>query len=545
MFEVHQLGENEWEVLGPDGQRVGDTHASYELAVAFLAGVLTFAQLAVDDEDMDGEDGGNGLLPEGWISDPALCLSEDTGDGRDFSDCEWSARNPAESTMPIMLQTSTEFGHFGATLAGYFTEIWDLGQGTNPGGRGRFYDTEAGRQFRDMLLDGRSFGVSVDPGRVTVDWECTAEDEDGYCIAETAMFRTYEIIGVTGTPFPAFATAAVRLDTDVAASAAFSRVGQQVAAGIAEGVGSSLTSANNIVRTPVDLRAPGPDLTRPPADWLRTPEPRLGEPFELGDLGDEWLVDQGDGRLAMPLEITDDGRIAGHLAVDGQCHVGYPGSCVTPPPSPTGYAHFHVGQVRTAEGDRVATGSLVAGCDHAASALRAPEARDHYAHNGIAWANVRVTPGEHGPWVCGALRHDVTPQQLAIYRAGALSGDWRRIGAGLDLIAALAVTTPGFPIAREAIVASGLEQMVAAPHVRMSMVDGEQMSLVASGIVRRCPDCARRAAEAASRPARRPSPAPVDGLQLERIERTLATLERRTRHLVGPAAEHAAARIRR
>lgn len=518
MWEIRQVGD-EWEIVDGAGERVGDLHGTYELAVAFLGGMLTLAAVA---EPADDGTTGDGLLAEVWVADPAMCFSQPTPDGRDFTGCEWTSRDPSTSTLPLMLQTSTDYGHFGAQLAGFIEEITDLGAGTNPGGRGRFFDSEVGRQFRDMLLGGRSFGVSVDPGRVEVDWECTAEDEDGYCIAETAMFRAYEIIGLTGTPFPGFAEAAIRLDSTVAASAA---------------PPASPTRQAAVVHT-----GNGIDLTRPPAAWFRTAEPQLGEPFELGDLGDEWLIDQGDGRLAMPLTITDDGRFAGHLAVDGQCHVGYPGTCVTPPASVSNYARFHVGEVVTAEGTRIATGALSAGCDHAASNLRAPEAFDHYAHNGIAWANARASAGVHGPWVCGAIRHDVTPQQLAIYRAGALSGDWRNID-GLDLIAILAVTTPGFPIAREAIVASGLAQMVEAPRVRLSMVGSEQVSLVASGIVRRCPDCARRATAAASA-AGRGRPAPVDDRRLAAIEQTLSMIERRTRHLAAVEADHMASRIR-
>lgn len=522
MWEIRQTG-SEWEIVDGEGARVGDTHPTYELALAFLAGLLTIAQLAVDDNENEGAPEGDGLLPESWVSDPALCFSEPTGDGRDFTGCEWSSRDPNVSTLPLMLQTATEYGHFGAQLAGYIEELTDLGAGTNPSGRGRFYDNDAGVQFRDMLLDGRRFGVSVDPGRVDVEWECTEEDEDGYCIAETAMFLRYEIIGVTGTPFPGFAAAAIRLDT--------------------EGTTASATPAPARTRTPLDLSASGVDLLHPPAEWFHTAEPRLGEPFELGDLGDEWLVDQGDGRIAMPLTITDDGRLCGHLAVDGQNHVGYPGANITPPSSASAYAHFHVGEVIAADGSRIATGALTAGCDHAVARMRAPEARDHYAHNGVAWANARVSPGEHGPWVSGAIRHDVTEEQLAILRAGTLSGDWRKLGAGLDLISVLAVSTPGFPVAREAVTASGLGHMAAAPLPQASIVDGEQVSLIASAVVRRCPDCVRRAAEAAAA-GRRPVRDSIEAGLLRGIESKLALIERRTRHLVTDAAQHAASRIR-
>lgn len=229
------------------------------------------------------------------------------------------------------------------------------------------------------------------------------------------------------------------------------------------------------------------------------------------------------------------------------CHVGFPGQCITPPESMAAYAHFHVGETLCADGTTIATGSLTASCDHAVRQMRARAAQDHYAHNGIAWANVRVTNGVYGPWVTGALRADVTDDQIAVLRAGALSGDWRRLGGNLELIGALAVTGPGFPIAREALIASGLE-IPQAPHVSTYTSGGELQALVASGIVRRCPDCARRSAEAASgRPGRLGTPESLSGAvdgRLARIEATLGMIERRTRPMVDSAAAHLAAQIR-
>jgi hypothetical protein len=80
---------------------------------------------------------------------------------------------------------------------------------------------------------------------------------------------------------------------------------------------------------------------------------------------------------------------------------------------------------------------------------------------------VAVGEDAHGIWVAGALRPDVTADKVRALRASPLSGDWRRIGNNLELVAALAVNTPGFPIPRP----SGL---VASGHVQ---------SLVASGMV--------------------------------------------------------------
>src|SRR5699024_3857264 len=42
-----------------------------------------------------------------------------------------------------------------------------------------------------------------------------------------------------------------------------------------------------------------------------------------------------------PLRMDPDGRISGHLACYGTCHVGITDQCVTVPRSHTDYAHFH------------------------------------------------------------------------------------------------------------------------------------------------------------------------------------------------------------
>ena len=76
------------------------------------------------------------------------------------------------------------------------------------------------------------------------------------------------------------------------------------------------------------------------------------------------------------------------------------------------------------------TGALVVGCDHADLALFAPEARDHYAHAGLAWADVRIVDGQHGPWISGQVRPGLTDDQLATLNASSVSGDWRNLGRG-------------------------------------------------------------------------------------------------------------------
>jgi hypothetical protein len=105
---------------------------------------------------------------------------------------------------------------------------------------------------------------------------------------------------------------------------------------------------------------------------------------------------------------------------------------------------------------------------HASESARAAVAMNHYDDTGFAVADVAAGEDQWGIWIAGALRPGVTEEQIRVLRGSPLSGDWRRIGNNLELIGALAVNTPGFPIPRP----SGL---VASGHVQ---------TLLSSGIVR-------------------------------------------------------------
>jgi len=182
----------------------------------------------------------------------------------------------------------------------------------------------------------------------------------------------------------------------------------------------------------------------------------------------EWYEDPKlEGPTA--LTITDDGRVFGHLATWGTCHIGIPGVCVEAPTSPSNYAYMMTGSAQTAEGTEVAVGQITMGTGHASTdrGVSARAAAAHYDNTGTAVADIRVGDDEFGIWVAGAMRPSATEEQRYALRAGALSGDWREIRGYLELVAALAVNVPGFPIPRTAMAASG----------------GHQSALVAAGIV--------------------------------------------------------------
>jgi hypothetical protein len=166
-----------------------------------------------------------------------------------------------------------------------------------------------------------------------------------------------------------------------------------------------------------------------------------------------------------PLRIDDDGRISGMLAPWNECHVGIGDSCVIAPKSRTNYAYFHTGEVVTAEGDRLPVGRLSYGGGHAQGNLGYRAAAEHYDSTSHMGAVVRAGENEFGIWVAGALVPDADEETVRIMRATPLSGDWRRIGGNLELMAALHVNTPGFPIRRTVTAAA----------------DDEPISLIAGG----------------------------------------------------------------
>ena len=264
-------------------------------------------------------------------------------------------------------------------------------------------------------------------------------------------------------------------------------------------------------------------------------------------------MDQGEGRIGVPLTIGEPDAngwrpVFGHAAVWGTCHIGFRGTCVQPPESVAAYAHFHVGEVLCAGGERMPTGTLVLGLDHAAQQLAAPEARDHYAHTGMAWADVRASNGDHGVWVSGVVRPTVTDEQLHVIRASALSGDWRSIGGHLEMVGIQSVNVPGFPIARQVLAAAGLQAIV-SPELRAHYDrSGAVTALAAAGIVRPARAVLDQLA-ASGTVVCAPCTAAAPALTLQDVFTELTgvrglmeTLELRTRHLI--TAERDALRAR-
>lgn len=186
------------------------------------------------------------------------------------------------------------------------------------------------------------------------------------------------------------------------------------------------------------------DLDRPPAAWFA--DPKFKRPTAL--------------------TITKEGRIYGHLATWGTCHLTYiqKGQCITPPRSKTGYAHFATGSILTAEGSEIPVGQVTLNTKHAGEQLSAAAAQAHYDNTGTGAADVAVGEDAHGIWIAGAIRSTLSPAEVRVLRASPVSGDWRRSGTGLEMVGALCVNVQGYAVPRpKGLVASGhMQSLVAA-----------------------------------------------------------------------------------
>ncbi len=203
-------------------------------------------------------------------------------------------------------------------------------------------------------------------------------------------------------------------------------------------------------------------MVKPPATWFA--DPQLTGPTAL--------------------HVDPDGRVYGHIAQFGIQHVGMDDP-QTAPRSRSGYRWFRTGAVLTADGTQVATGRITLGAGHAAEDAGVTGAAEHYDNTCTAVADVAVGEDEHGIWCAGAIRPGVTDEQVYALRGSPISGDWRRIDDEWELMAALAVNVPGFPVPRLTVAASGTP-----------------LALVAAGVL-------MAAAAPAKPPAKKPPPKPA------------------------------------
>lgn len=436
---------------------------------------------------------------------------EMTGDGRLIED---GALRWDDLPIPLRVAFKDVGGHDGAEVCGrietverrdggdiYATGTFDLGSAVG---------TEAFRQVSEQMSNGVSIdtddvtfrvmeredanvpGASSDDtpdegGRVQV---MQVAPDDAIMVIESARLRAATLVAV-----PAFATARVYAAGQAPSTSEPAERDENVDSGaeMARPADADPLSRDSLTAAAIP--------TAPPEEWFK--DPNLTGPTAL--------------------VVEDGGRVYGHIAAWGTCHIGQVGKCVEPPTSPSNYAYFRTGALRTAEGTSVAVGHLTMGTGHAGPRDSANAAAEHYDNTGTVFADVAAGEDAYGIWVAGSLRPGITAEQVRVARSAPISGDWRTIRGSLELVGALAVNVPGFPVPRP----QGL------------LASGEVKSLQASGVVAH-DDSAARAAHPSSRMR-------GDGLTLGDISylKRLAESERRRDLQRATAADKMRARVER
>lgn len=473
-----------------------------------------------DLRDGDSEPAGDTVLEPDTAASPApdgrwegviAREGEMTGDGRLIED---GALRWDDLPIPLRVAFKDVGGHDGAEVCGrietverreggdiYATGTFDLGSAVG---------AEAFRQVSEQMSNGVSIdtddvafrvmeredanvpGASSDDtpdegGRVRV---MQVAPDDSIMVIESARLRAATLVAV-----PAFATARVYAAGQAPNTSEPAERDENVdsEAEMARSAGADPLSRDSLTAAAIP--------TAPPEAWFK--DPALTGPTAL--------------------VVEDDGRVYGHIAAWGTCHIGQIGKCVEPPTSPSNYAYFRTGALQTAEGTSVAVGHLTMGTGHAGPRDSANAAAEHYDNTGTVFADVAAGEDAYGIWVAGSLRPGITPEQVRVARSAPISGDWRTIRGSLELVGALAVNVPGFPVPRP----QGL------------LASGEVKSLQASGVVAH-DDSAARAAHPSSRMR-------GDGLTLGDISylKRLAESERRRDLQRATAADKMRARVER
>jgi hypothetical protein len=167
--------------------------------------------------------------------------------------------------------------------------------------------------------------------------------------------------------------------------------------------------------------------------------------------------------------------VSGYIAPFGVCHTGHPG-CLTAPHSASSYSYFATGsfgvQCCTDCGDEsehenadLMVGYLTMGTTHADLNQTPTRARLHYEDSGHQVARVAVGEDEFGIWFAGLTMPGVSAERLAMLDGSNISGDWRMLRGNLELISALVVNVPGFPMVHTGshLAASGVQTTLVAP----------------------------------------------------------------------------------
>lgn len=369
-----------------------------------------------------------------------------TGDRRRFQPGGISHR---DLPLPLLYQLQTQEGHQQSVVVGRILGVEINDQEAY--GYGDWLDSEHTAAAQHRMEQGIG-GVSVDlddleyelrvPGTDTV-WQaadqCSAEGE---CSVHEFVVTKGRIAAATLVAIPAFAEAKLEMYDGVDEEGLLQAFDEMPAVDDDSSCGCGMTAAAIEAHIPRAVTAAVVSFT-PPASAFADP--------------------QFTGLQGIRL---DDARYPGYVAIYGhmgdwnQRHMGLPGQSL--PRSRTGYAYFHVGEVYTAEGDSLPVGKLLWGGSHPSMQAGMREAAQHYDDTSRGVALVRAGEDRFGIWLAGVLLPGVADDVKLGLMTSPPSGDWRPVGGNLEMIAALAVNVPGFPVVRGAQTAGRYTALVAS-----------------------------------------------------------------------------------
>jgi hypothetical protein len=359
------------------------------------------------------------LVPEGV----------ETGDGRMFKPLALTTR---DLPIPLQWQIKSANGHDGSVLVGRIDSIERVTNGLG-NARGVFDTGPYGREAERLVKRKMLRGVSADLDQFEAsEGEAEVIDGDGEGELKKKAKRSGQsvititkgrVMAATLVTRPAFQECRIEIDEE-----GFDMPPEELH--------ESPTNDRALIACAM-ISSAIPVV--PPAEWFD--DPKL--------------------RAPSPLEVDDNGRVFGHIALWHVSHVGLPPG-TRPPKSQSDYAYFRTGVVRTDTGADVRVGQLTLSGGHADLAMSAYQAVKHYDETKSAVADVAAGEDAYGIWVSGGLRPGVTPEQIRTLRASAPSGDWRPINGRLELVAVCQVNVPGFPVARARVASGYVTALVAA-----------------------------------------------------------------------------------
>lgn len=413
----------------------------YHDAKALIAGGMYIDDKAENRDQLALEFAHNNVSSSGAHFFIPLAVPEgvSSGDERSFEENSITIR---DLPLPLMWQIKTGQGHDGSVVVGRIDSIERIANGVG-NARGVFDTGVYGREAERLVRGKFIRGVSVDLDKFSAFQEEDEEEPEDITLGTDEKDKEKEkhgiknkkliidgarLMGITIVPKPAFQECYITIEEEPTLSTADDFY-------VEDGTYEAMLDDMD---TELAAMAASAAPVIPPASWFENPY--LNEPT--------------------PLTVSDDGRVFGHIAAWHVDHIGRHNT--KPPHSASKYAYFRTGVVRTDDGHDVRVGQLTLAGGHASLNASAQAAQKHYDDTASAVADITVGEDSHGIWCAGALRPDITPEQVRALRASAPSGDWRPIGHRLELVAVCQVNVPGFPIARSLVAGGQIQALVAA-----------------------------------------------------------------------------------